>query len=184
VTASSPSNKDYSGTETHTWEIIPWVIYTNSTNSMTFYAENWTATGQGKNASQTWTVNAKGTAPGYLQFWLPPNSSLLNIKRWSTQQTDYNGTSGGNTTTISELAFPGPVSGSPPAFENIVATAGVIDSVKSSSPVMLTDGGSILANEPSDGVNIWTCQWNFKYQPLHLSPISSGLLVKPPPLGR
>ena len=69
VTASSPTDPSYSGVETHRWDIIPWEIYTNATNSMKYYLENWTATGSGHNATKHWTVNATSdTGPGWLQF--------------------------------------------------------------------------------------------------------------------
>jgi hypothetical protein len=187
VTAKSPmNNTNYSGDETHTWTIIPWVIYTNSTNSMTYYAETWTATGTGTDGKQTWTVNATGKikvggnnyvpAPGYLQFWLPPNSSLLNIARFSSQQTDPSGATGGLSTQVWELPFPGPVSAT--NFQTIVADPNIKDSVKGTSS--MTNSGNILANEPGDGVNNWTCQWDFEYPPLHKQPLPPKSLVKPP----
>jgi hypothetical protein len=190
ITGSSHSQPDYSGTETHTWQIIPWLIYTNG--SMTFYAETWTATGSGKNNKDSWTVNATGRdkngtpIPGYLQFWLPPNSNLLNIKRWSDQQVDFNGSVGGQSAEVGEPAFPGPVSGIAPnqSFGFIVADQNVVDSVKSPANVTATTTGAILSNEPGDGVNDWTCNWDFEYPPLHLQPLPPKSLMKPDLLKR
>jgi hypothetical protein len=194
VTATSPKdNTSYSGDETHTWTIIPWVIYTNTTKSMAFYAENWTATGTGGDGTRTWTVNATGKikdaggnyfpAPGYLAFWLPPNSGLLNIARFSAGQTDPSGSTGGLSASVGEIAFPGPVlptnpSGSDPVFQTIVADPNIKDSVKGTSSNLTH--GSILSNEPGDGVNNWTCQWDFEYPPLHVQPLPPKSLVKPP----
>jgi hypothetical protein len=114
VIASSPKKDvNYEGAEFHKWEIIPWLIYTDSKDR--FYAENWTANGGGKNGqNQNWTVNAKGPTPGYLQFWLPTASSLLHVRRWSSAQEDPNGITTASTGTaipaVKEIDFPGPVS--------------------------------------------------------------------------
>ena len=176
VTATSPkTDTSYSGTETHKWEIIPWDIYTdNPPGTFTYFAENWTATGTGMNSTKNWTVNAHSdTGPGFLKFWLPPGSSLLNIGRQSSQQTSHNGSTGGNSTQVWELNFPGSaVSGTSPNqnFSTaIVASQGVINSVQGSSSMKST--GIILTNEPNDGVNSWTCSWNFQYGPPLLSPV-------------
>lgn len=162
----------YSGTETHKWEIIPWDIYT--TASMAYFAENWTATGMGQGGGKHWTVNAKGPSPGYLQFWLPPGSSLLNIARSSSQQTDHHGSTGGNSTQVWEVAFPGPVLMN--NFQPIVATPGVVNSIQGTSS--LTTTGGILSNEPGDGTNSWTCSWNFQYHPVYPSPPPGPHIIK------
>jgi hypothetical protein len=65
-------------------------------------------------------------------------------------------------------------------FQNIVADPNIKDSVKNPSPVTMMNMGSILSNEPGDGVNNWTCQWDFEYPPLHLQPLPHKSLVKPP----
>jgi hypothetical protein len=187
VTATSPKNNtNYSGEETHTWTIIPWVIYTNNTKSMTFYAENWTATGSGKDGTRTWTVNATGKmkvgmnnyvpTPGYLHLWIPPNTGLLNIARFSSQQTDPSGSTGGLSTEVWEIDFP------KGAQNPIVATPGIIDSVITTpaNPWTQTTNGAILSNEPGDGVNKWSCSWDFEYLPLHVQPLPPTSLVKPP----
>jgi len=64
-------------------------------------------------------------------------------------------------------------------FQTIVADPNIKDSVKGTSS-MTTNNQSILANEPSDGVNNWTCQWDFEFPPLHLQPLPPKSLVKPP----
>jgi hypothetical protein len=181
VTASSPKEDvNYQGGELHKWRIIPWVIYTDSKD--TFYAENWTANGGGQNGqNQNWTVDAKGSTPGYLQFWVPIVSSLLHIRRWSSQQEDPHGTTtrtirSGITissviTPTKEIDFP----------TSIAAEKGFPDTIKGGFTG--TTVGSILANEPSDGVNIWECSWDFEFQPL-LSRAPTGSLEKPPLLAK
>jgi hypothetical protein len=69
-------------------------------------------------------------------------------------------------TATKEIDFPGPV----------VAMAGIPDKILNGST--RTTVGSILANEPSDGVNIWECSWDFEY-PRLLSPAPTGPLEKP-----
>jgi hypothetical protein len=182
--SSSMKDPNYSGTETHTWTIIPWLIYTDGTH--TYYAETWTATGSGSNSTNSWTVNATGKdingqpTPGYLWFRL--SSGLLNISRFSTQQVDHTGSSGGLSADVGEPAFPGPLVGpaSNQSFGTIVADPTVLDSVKSpANGVTLKTVGSSLSNEPGDATTSWTCTWDFEYAP-HLQPLPRKPLVKPP----
>jgi hypothetical protein len=164
VTGHSPKDDiSYGGQETHKWEIIPWLIYTDSNNN-TYYAENWTASGSGSKSGNTWTVNAHGSVPGYLWFRLPVGSNLLEISRVSSQQTAQMGSTSGS---VLEIPFP-----------TTDAATGAIDIVQGSLQKRAVPA-NILTNEPADGVNDWDCMWKFEYRPLYLSP-KPGALVRPP----
>jgi Divergent InlB B-repeat domain len=156
---NSKNDPSYSGTETHKWEIIPWVIYTNSDNSIVYYAEQWTAVGGGGDSKESWSVNAKGPVPGYLQFWLPPGSSLLNIKRWSSQLEDHTGATVTNKSTLAKSTSPVWELNN---FPTSVATLNVPNVVEGSSSFMLP--GNFLVKEPNDAENQWDCSWDFEYR--------------------
>jgi alpha-tubulin suppressor-like RCC1 family protein len=161
---SSPTT-NYMGDETHTWEIVPWVVFT--TGSMVFYAENWSATGKDKITGHAWTIKAKALSYGYLQFWLPPGSNLLHIIRESSGLKDPNGATDSNNNNkpdpVWEPSFPGPVNPVSNNFDPIVATPSIVDSVQGSSS--LTTTGSIMVGQPSDGKTTWDCMWDFQYRP-------------------
>lgn len=178
---SSPTT-NYMGDETHTWEIVPWVIFT--TSSMVFYAENWTATGKDKITGHAWTIKAKAQSFGYLQFWLPPGSNLLHIRRWSAGLKDPNGaTNSGNNNNpppVWEALFPGPVNPVSNNFDDIVATPGIVNSVQGSSS--LTTTGSTMVGQPSDGKTTWDCKWDFQYRPNQITRLP-GPDSKPDKIG-
>jgi hypothetical protein len=185
VTASSPSNRDYTNQETHKWEIVPaaltiWYIYM-------YYGYYWTVVGSGSDTDFTWTTNGQ-PGWGYMQFWVPEGRGTLhmtpqlNIARYYDPPTPCSpgdcpsGDSSGttvrskadgklSTAAVSELMY----------FPTIVAPQ---DSKSVQGNSSKTINGSIFFKEPSDGINNVTCSWDFQYGPRPL-PAMPGSLCLP-----